>query len=338
MAKDDLPPSEKLEKRAAAKLKSVLGSYIKDIQPELEEIERTDGTETFCLVPSMKDEVLKSVKGRLDKELQHIAVARQKSEEVDLEENYDLVRYLHSLGEALKRVPACDVGEVEDIISAVQEGYPPEGMSYEDFIDSLIVEKAERKTSRNKEQREKFKKKIQENMKDVVEDLGKPPEKLTKNDLRLAQEEATKRAAEETSGLKENNFIMGVRRSLFGKLQYYMHNGATGQKKEMPSPCGLKIPMKGDTAIGKSEDILAFFGSTDDWKDFYVEGKDKVEGQTFHRMHPDDWPGCFGDIFENLNAITDEELEKRLKKVNKEQGTKLKVDDFAVDQMHVGYS
>ena len=65
-------------------------------------------------------------------------------------------------------------------------------------------------------------------------------------------------------------------------------------------------------------DLLAFLGSKYDWKKFYLDGEEDAEGETFHRMHPDDWPGCF-KIFENeKKEITDERVEEILASLEKD--------------------
>lgn len=331
--------AEAEEEQAAKKLEGLMSGYIEEILPEQAEILRKGATESFCMPPSVKERLTRELKGRVSKKVDAIQSKREREEYVGKDEA-DLVMALFTLGEDVKRIPACEPSEVEDMFETVMEVYPESAdLTFDELVDKLSMEKTAAAEKRSTKVAEALEEKTTAGTALVLEEKGIQPHKATSAQKAAAKAEARERVLISAPTRSQDQLISGWHNDIYMSLHGYLYDGVKGQKtKQLPSPCGLHIPM-GDDAIGKSEDILAFFGSKDDWKDFYIEGEEGVEkGDTFRRLHKDDWPGCIKDLFFGNKFVTDDELKKLISDVNKRHKLKLAKKDFVdVGELPQGY-
>ena len=317
------------------KLAGLMSGYVEKLLPDYKEIARKGATKTFCMPPSVKESLAKKLRNDIKNKIDAIDRDRELGKPVS-DAEAALVTKLYALAEALKRTPTCEIKELDKMFEMVQKEYPEkEGITYEEMIGKIAEEKTAAKMKRSAKGRKALARKIEKEKEHLIELSGLDPDTITSDQMAVIEAEAAAKATEAMADRSVDEFLRSQHGGISRRLQGYLYDGAKGQEEVMPSPCGLKIPMEGKAAISKAEDILTFFGSKDDWKDFYIEGDERAEAGTFHRMHVKDWPGCMKDIFFDNKTVTEEELKKILDEVNKtlKGKKKLKISDFVTDEI-----
>lgn len=314
----------KIEPEYQESLRELLKNYIGEL-PEYEPLEGV------CIPPSTKASYIKKLRSGIYKNVEEINKGLEtgsmtKGEEERLK--YEIIKKLLTLNELIKRTPECSVDEAKEAVERVIKEYP-EAMGYEDFEDLLDIIYKE-KTAAKRRRRGDMEKAQEEIAEEIAEEQGIDLEEASEDVKEDIYEEAEKLVPDKS--LKE--FTSRLHKAIYNELGGYMYDGAKGQKDHIASPCGIKIPMEGDEAIFKAEDILAFFGAGKDWIDYYHSGETEVIGDRFQPMSSKDWPGCWRNIFENNKYVTKEELKDAIKNTKK----KLKLKDFVdVDELPDGY-
>lgn len=349
------PPSEEvytiasgMEKDSFDRLTQIMGQdYIMKNLPSRTVIVRAGDMAPFCMPAMVKREIVFNLESKISKnlgKLQRIENAPGKAREVT-ETRAELAMDLYALAENMKRIPTCQLSETEQVIRSVQETYPRKGQSWEDFLQTIATALKVDREKRQPTETPEVKAQIQKKAVETLKQQGISPQSATpvqKVAAEAVAKDEIQRELKATKPKSEKNFITSHHKRVYQDLWSYLYNGATGDHPAM-SPCGLKLNLEGEGAIIKSEDLLAFYGSGDDWTEFYINGKTEVEMQkgsksmnqpmTFHRMHENDWPGCFVDMFQNQNLVSQQALEKKIAEVNKKHNLKLTVSDFVVDNI-----
>lgn len=311
---------KKREEIYAKKAKDVLKGYPDELLTTLEE----DG----CIVPSIKTHFIRGIKNEIKDNLSEIEKLKTEKE-LDARQKHRLeqleagtIKRLHTLSEIVKPIRECEPEESKRIIELVTKDYP-EAKGLKDYDELLDTIKEEERIRREERLTVSEKKKFDEEVKKGVA-------------VGLTKKKAEQKAI---TGIPDNTldlFTSKLHKNIYEHLRDFVYDGADrGEDNYLISPCGLKGRVYSkDTAkeLGMSYDDvlklatwdaldqLSAFGNKDDWRDFYVKGKDVVEGERFHRLDARDWPGCWKEIFEGKRWVTKEDIKKIAKKHGLEPG------------------
>jgi hypothetical protein len=300
------------EEKAAEGLEGLEETYVGTILPKRGPVGRKKGTtwEGFCLTPGTKRKLIGGLKKDIDKGLD--------DEEITDEEKAVIIKQLHNITEVINRTQSCDVDELDALFDRVKDAYPETGEDLAIFLTRIQNEILDDKLAKSG-----FGKAAVDRASAKVENW----DALAENEqIDLMREEALLMGED-----SESQFLRRRYSDTYKALKGFAYDGAKGQKKEgsdnMPSPCGLRIKMaevgedgniRKNDGIVKAMDLLAFLGSKFDWKRFYLDGEEDVEGESFHRMHPDDWPGCFNMFKDEKKESTDERLDELMTELEKD--------------------
>lgn len=333
------------EKTAEDRLESLMSGYMEDLLPDYAPIARKGDNASFCMPPSVKEAVAKKMQTMVGKRLEEMESRREKGMPFAKQEA-DVLTGLYVLAEDIKRIPTCEAKELEDMFNKVREEYPEQvDMTFEAMLDAISDIPTVQTEKQTVKARKELEEQIEVRTQEIVDAMSSRVKGTKSEKEAVAREQAISEVMKDAVLQGRSQFISKWHAALSKRLQGYLYDGAEGQGEEMPSPCGLRIPMKGLEAISKAEDLLAFLGSKKDWEQFYIEGEEDIETETgkdgfatFHRMHAKDWPGCIADVFAQRKILTSEVIGDIVREVNKKHNLKLKVEDFVEDdELPKGY-
>lgn len=316
-------------------------SYSKKIKPETEGYPgilkhlQKDG----CLMPSVKVHLIRKLKNDIESNLTEIdKIKAEMGNKTPTEKQQrdinnaeaSVLKRLHTLAEIVIPVAECKGKQIPDVVELVTKDYPKAAnvKGYNELLDTIRKEyRARKEFDMSAGQQRGFEQEVKTLVKQGV-----------------PEPEAKEHILDTIPNISVDKFTSDLYRELWGELRGIAYDGANiNSDQSIRSPCGLKGTVYSkETAnregideatllkrsIFDAIDTMSGFGSKEDWKAFYDEGKDAVEGDRFHRLNAKDWPGCWADLYNGRRFMTEDHLNA----IAKRRG--LKPDAFVSIRVH----